>query len=76
MKHTYVDGTYLKAIEMLVNNFVTLLIKLSCGRFKFLMIRIHNIVTLRAHSVPGLDLFKLSLILTIILLDEKRGLER
>lgn len=55
---------------------IILLIKLSRVRFKLLMIRFQNIIILKAHSVPGTDLFKSSLILTTTLLDEKTDLER
>ena len=55
---------------------IILLIKLSRVRFKLLMIRFQNIIILKAHSVTGTDLFKSSLILTTILLDEKTDLER
>lgn len=50
---------------------IILLIRLSCVRFKLLMIRFQNIIILKAHSVQGTDLFKSSLILTTALLDEK-----
>lgn len=51
--------------------FTILLIRLSCVRFKLLMIRFQNITILKAHSVQVIDLFKSSLILTTALLDEK-----
>lgn len=55
---------------------IILLINLSRVRFKLLMIRFQNIIILKAHAVPGTDLFKSSLILTTTLLDEKTDLER